>query len=54
VPCNSIDEINKARQAFRGEEYSKTKVVPSQVEPPKVEAHKVARVIHPTKPRKMV
>jgi hypothetical protein len=34
VPCNSIDELNKARQQYRGEEYSKTKVEPSQVEVP--------------------
>ena len=34
VPCNSIDELNKARQAFREEEYFKTKDKPSQVEVP--------------------
>ena len=37
VPCNSIDEENKARQAFREEEHFKTKAQPAQVEVPRVE-----------------
>ena len=63
VPCDSIDELNKARQTFRDEEYRKAKVEPSQVEPPKVEPPKVeppkvARLattpeFTTTKPRKM-
>ena len=38
VPCNSIDELNKARQQYR-DEYSHV-----EVEPPPVEALKVARL----------
>ena len=58
VPCDSIDELNKARQTFKDEEYRKAKVEPSQVEAPKVEPHKVARLatipeFTTTKPRKM-
>jgi len=58
VPCDSIDELNKARQTFRDEEYRKAKVEPSQVEPPKVEPPKVARLatipeFTTTKPRKI-
>ena len=59
VPCDSIDELNKARRTFKDEEYRKTKVEPSQVEAPKVEPPKVARLaaipeFTTTKPRKMV
>jgi len=38
VPCNSIDELNKARQQYR-DEYSHV-----EAEPPPVEAPKVARL----------
>jgi hypothetical protein len=38
VPCNSIDELNKARQTFR-DEYSLV-----EAEPPRVEVRKVARL----------
>ena len=38
VPCNSIDELNKARQTFR-DKYSH-----DEAEPPPVEVRKVARL----------
>ena len=52
VPCNSIDELNKARQQYR-DEYSHV-----EAEPPPVEAPKVARLetipeITTIKPRKV-
>ena len=52
VPCNSIDELNKARQQYR-DEYSH-----AEAEPPRVEAPKVARLetipeITTIKPRKV-
>ena len=37
VPCNSIDELNKARQQYR-DEYAKDE--PPRVEAPKVEVRK--------------
>ena len=57
VPCNSIDELNKARQQYRGA-YSHAKAEPSPVESPKVEVRKVARLetipeITNGKPKKM-
>ena len=52
VPCNSIDELNKARQQYR-DKYSHV-----EAEPPPVEAPKVARLetipeITTIKPRKV-
>ena len=52
VPCNSIDELNKARQQYR-DEYSRV-----EAEPPPIEAPKVARLetipeITTIKPRKV-
>ena len=52
VPCNSIDELNKARQTYR-DEYSHV-----EAEPPPIEAPKVARLetipeITTIKPRKV-
>ena len=42
VPCDSIDELNKARQTLRDEDYRTTNEEPLQVEAPKVELRKVA------------
>ena len=58
VPCDSINELNQARQTFRDDEYRKTKVEPSQVEAPSVELRKAARLetiheITTIKPRKV-
>ena len=53
APCNSIDELNKARQTFRGK-YSHVEAEPAWVEAPKVEVRKVARLESiPEIPRKV-
>ena len=53
VPCNSIDELNKARQTFR-DKYSHDEVEPPPVEAPKVEVRKIARLeTIPEIPRKV-
>ena len=53
VPCISIDELNKARQAFRDEEYSKSKAEPPPVEAPKVARLETIPEITTIKPRKV-
>ena len=53
VPCNSIDELNKARQTLR-DDYSLVEAEPPRVEAPKVEVRKVARLESiPEIPRKV-
>ena len=52
VPCNSIDELNKARQQYR-DEYSHVEVEPPPVKAPKVARLETIREITTIKPRKV-